>query len=168
MGFSRHQLDQQRRDRGCSAINAAGIDPTSKQITRHFRRAIVSCWIRSSDRPDRQGGGRRPARPGALVSDGSAALPYPFFSSGCHFNTLVNPQKITLTCQIEKIALRACDVGIPFAADRHSAPTPCRSSRKPRGVVMAHAVRKDIALRRSSRSAKDFQNCTGRRNPQLC
>jgi hypothetical protein len=72
-------------------------------------------------------------------------------------NTLVHPQKITLTCQIVKITLRACYVGIPFAVDRHGARTPCRSSRKPRGVVMAHAVRKDIVLRRSSRSTKDFQ-----------
>src|SRR5215469_5121657 len=74
-----------------------------------------------------------------------------------HFNTLVNPQKITLTCQIAKMALRACDVGIGFAADRHSAPTPCRSSRKPRGVVMAHAVRKDTVLCRPSRRPTDFQ-----------
>jgi hypothetical protein len=34
---------------------------------------------------------------------------------------LVNPQKITLTCLITKIALLACDVAIPFAVDRHSA-----------------------------------------------
>jgi hypothetical protein len=76
---------------------------------------------------------------------------------GSGLDTLVNPQKITLTCRLAKIALLACDVGIPFAADRHSAPTPCRSSRKPRGVVMAHAVRKDTAPRRPSRSAKDSQ-----------
>jgi hypothetical protein len=90
-----------------------------------------------------------------LCPTGSAAAPEA--SCVCSLNTLVHPQKITLTCQIVKITLRACYVGIPFAVDRHGARTPCRSSRKPRGVVMAHAVRKDIVLRRSSRSTKDFQ-----------
>lgn len=71
-------------------------------------------------------------------------------------NSLVHPQKITLTCRFVKMTLRGCDVGIPFVADRHGARTPCRSSRKPRGVVMAHAVGEDIVARRLSRSPKDF------------
>jgi hypothetical protein len=110
-------------------------------------------WVRATD--GAAVGGKQPASSDGFAPERFDHQTQEFYAlvfcvSG--LSTLVNPQKITLTCQIVKIALRACDVGIPFAADRHSAPTPCRSSRKPRGVVMAHAVRKDTVPRRPSRS----------------
>jgi hypothetical protein len=137
-----------RRDRVLLTTRLSALIQSSITCAIGSRWMIAACWVPSTD--------RRAGDPGvALCPTGSAVAPG--VSCACSLNTFVHPQKITLTCQIAKIALRACDVGIPFAADRHGARTPCRSSRKPRGVVMAHAVRKDIALRRSSRSAKDFQ-----------
>ena len=131
-------------DHGLLTIRLSAL--TRSSITRHI--GLLGPFDRSA--------GRRSRDPGAALCPTRSAVA-PSVSCACSLNTFVHPQKITLTCQVVKIALRACDVGIPFAADRHGACTPCRSSRKPRGVVMAHAVRKNIALHRSSRSAKDFQ-----------
>jgi hypothetical protein len=141
-----------RYDRSCSANNTiVGIDPVLDDASHR-----VSIGDYSLLGPVERSAGAVVTGSGvALCPTGSAVAPS--VSCACSLNTFVHPQKITLTWQIVKIALRDCDVGIPFAADRHSARTPCRSSRKPRGVVMAHAVRKDIALHQSSRSAKDFQ-----------